>query len=632
MVMIAQYTPVPLLIGLLLILLLKKQHASKIAIIAAISTLVISGFGLMQFMEAASQSKTPEVFAIEMGFDWFNPGINFEFGILLDNLSMFMLPLVAFITSLVFIYAHGYMEKDSDLKRFFATMCLFALSMMGIILAGNLLVLFFAWEMVGLSSYLLIGFWYPKASASRAMRKAFTIITIGDIAMFAGMAILIKTFGTLSFVSINQAGQPAVLASFLILIGAFSKSAQFPLHVWLPDAMEGPTPVSALLHSATMVKAGIFLIARFYPLLEASGMLPLIAWVGLISAILPATIALVENDIKRVLAYSTISHLGFMTIGLGIGAFSASMFHMFNHSFFKAMLFLMAGILIHQSHSQDIRKIFFGNRMLRIVTLFGVLALAGVPFFNGFWSKDQIIEAAAHANLGPMFYPLVLFATFLSALYIFRWFFIMNSNQGEPNTVNTMVYPVLLLSIFVIFSGFIMKPFYEWFGSHAHGFVQVLLAPSALTSMAIVSIAFGITFFAYHKKSLNPETFRNNPVGSFLHRTFSNGYWIDNLYEKIFVSGVVTFSRILHTIDKIVIDRAVNLVVIINIRIGKLTGSADTRAVDGTVDGIGDGLKMWGSLLRKVVTGYIQSYMTWIIGGIGILIFFNFLILRGWLT
>lgn len=602
--MTAYLAPLPLFIGFLAIIIGKKEHASKIAIASAFIALLISLSGV--FLRT------------DISTEWFVTGpLGFEFGFQLDALSMFMLPLVAFITTLVFIYSTEYLEGKEDLKRYYACMSLFALSMMLIILSNNLLMMFFAWELVGLSSYLLIGFWYEKKSASKAMRKAFTIITIGDIAIFAGMAILLGTFGTLNFEAINNANTPAALGALLLLIGAFSKSAQFPLHVWLPDAMEGPTPVSALLHSATMVKAGIYLMARIYPLLQTSGLLPILAWVGMISILLSATLALAENDVKRILAYSSISHLGFMTFGLGVGAYNAALFHMFNHSFFKAMLFLIAGILIHQSHSQDIQKIFFGDRKLALVALIGVLALSGVPPFNGFWSKDQIIEAASHNSVSPIFYPLILGATFLSALYIFRWFMVPYKNSGHAHFGNRMFLPVALLSIFALTTGFLMNPFYEWF----HGEAEFQIA-GAIPSGAMILIAFVLAYMVYWKGMIKSDAFISNPLGGFVHKALVNRYWIDVLYEKIFAAFIVTLSGVTHKFDTVFIDGLVNGAGKAGILLGKVSGLADMHVVDGAVNGIGDVLKMWGEMFRRLVTGFVQTYMAWVMGGILLLIFF----------
>lgn len=601
--MMAYLAPAPLLLGFVLIFLGRKENAHRIAMGASLLALAVSLAGM------PSRG--------EVSWEWFRSPFPFEFGFVMDELSMFMLPLVAFITTLVMAYSGGYMEQKEDLKRYYACMCLFAFSMMGIVLANNFLLLFLMWELVGLSSYLLIGFWYQRKSASKAMRKAFTIITIGDIAMFAGMAILMGTFGTLNFKEINTAGVPAFAATLLILIGAFSKSAQFPLHVWLPDAMEGPTPVSALLHSATMVKAGIFLMARLFPLILVSGLLPLLAWVGMISVLLSATLALVENDVKRVLAYSSISHLGFMTFALGLGAFPAALFHMFNHSFFKAMLFLTAGILIHQSHSQDIGKMSFQSRSVMIIALVGVLALAGVPPLNGFWSKDQIIEASSHT----VFYPLALAATFLSALYIFRWFFTMvrpKEHSGHDGHIGGMMfYPVALLSAFVVLSGFAMGPFYGWFENEAEFHIGAVFAP-----LGTVALAFVLAFLTFYRRVVPPEAFINNPLGGLVHKVLINRYWLDDIYEKGFAAIVLAFSTALRTIDKMVIDGLVNASAAVGFATGIVGDVFDRRAVDGAVNGVGDALRLCGGGMRKAVTGLVQTYMSWVVGGVVVLIFF----------
>lgn len=375
-----------------------------------------------------------------------------QLGWVLDPLAAVMLVMVSFVGLLIFIYSVGYMADDENYTRFFCFMSLFAGAMLGVVLANSLLLLFICWELVGLTSYLLIGFWYQKPSAAAAGKKAFITTRIGDVAFLLGMVWLYHETGTLLFYADGGAGcleQSALVTlvakttslglmvstaiGLLLFAGAVGKSGQVPLHVWLPDAMEGPTPVSALIHAATMVAAGVFLVARVYPLMTATvdgiggttTALQVVTWVGAITAFFAATIAVAQNDIKRILAYSTVSQLGYMMIGLGVGGVAVGMFHLITHAFFKALLFMGAGSVIHGCRGeQDIRKMGEVRRFMPL-TFFtyavGMMALAGVPFFfAGFWSKDAILHAAHGWSLSSGPFYLALAGVVLTAFYMTR--------------------------------------------------------------------------------------------------------------------------------------------------------------------------------------------------------------------
>ena len=475
-------------------------------------------------------------------------------GWVLDPLAAVMLVMVSLVGLLIFIYSLGYMAHDENFTRFFCFLSLFASAMLGLVIANSLLLLFICWEIVGLTSYLLIGFWYHKPSAAAAAKKAFITTRLGDLALFLGMVWLYSQTGTLLFYDgghgcLEQSALASVLATqttslgmavstgiaLLIFCGAIGKSGQVPLHVWLPDAMEGPTPVSALIHAATMVAAGVFLVARVYPLMAAHpagvasvpGALQVVTWVGGITAVFAASIAVAQTDIKRILAYSTVSQLGFMMLGLGTGGVAVGMFHLITHAFFKALLFLGAGSVIHGCRDeQDIRRM-GGLRKLMPVTFatyaVGMLALSGFPLvFSGFWSKDEILHSARGWSTPAPFY-LGIFAALLTAFYMTRqvcYVFLGQSRAGispapDPSRADTsevsprpatppshsgqarrlpyvphesppvMIVPMLVLAAFSMLLGFIGTPAWPWFqgflsGENVTGHLgEALGAPSA---------------------------------------------------------------------------------------------------------------------------------------------------------
>ena len=448
--------------------LLKRPHR---ALSAGLAIGAMGGSFLLScvaFAQALSQSHAAAVLRPTHNVDWFTLGeTTVRLGWVLDPLTAVMLVMVTFVGLLIFIYSVGYMAHDANFTRFFTFLALFAGAMLGIIIANSLLLLFISWELVGLASYLLIGFWYHKPSAAAAAKKAFITTRIGDIGFFLGLLWLYSQTGTLLFydsgagcledVALSAMGTKTLVTGLgvstaiglLLFCGAVGKSGQVPLHVWLPDAMEGPTPVSALIHAATMVAAGVFLVARVYPLMAAGPMnaagtttaLTVVTWVGAITAVFAACIAVAQTDIKRILAYSTVSQLGYMMMGLGVGGVAVGMFHLITHAFFKALLFLGSGSIIHGCHEeQDIRKM-GGVKKYMPVTFatyaVGMMALAGVPFFAGFFSKDEILHAAHgwHASHWPFYLGLV--GALLTAFYMTRqmcYVFAGNFRGGEQRS------------------------------------------------------------------------------------------------------------------------------------------------------------------------------------------------------
>jgi NADH-quinone oxidoreductase subunit L len=457
-------------------------------------------------------------------FAWFDLGPGaVRLGWLLDPLAAFMAVMVTFVSLLIFIFSLGYMKEDQNFKQFFCFLSLFAAAMLGLLFANSLLLLFICWELVGLASYLLIGFWFHKPSAAAAAKKAFIVTRIGDLGLLLGMVWLYDATGSLLFYDgghgvletaalTDLAGQTlagglvvSTAIGLLIFCGAAGKSGQFPLHVWLPDAMEGPTPVSALIHAATMVAAGVFLVARVYPLMSADTLLAavpvhaltIVAFIGAITALLGALIACGQTDIKRVLAFSTVSQLGYMMLALGVGAWTAAIFHLLTHAFFKALLFLGAGSVIHATHhEQDIRSL--GGLRPRMKITFatfaiGMMALSGVPFlFSGFWSKEAILHAAHEWDVSSLPLYAGLTAVVLTAFYMTR--LVAETFLGQPRTDHAahahensavMTVPLVLLAVGAVLLGFIGTPACPWLQAELGASEVGRVIPNAPSSAAI---------------------------------------------------------------------------------------------------------------------------------------------------
>ncbi len=509
-------------------------------------------------------------------FEWISSG-NFiaNWSINIDPLSSVMLVVVTFVSALVHVYSIGYMSHDPHKPRFMSYLSLFTFSMLSLVVSDNFLQLFFGWEGVGLCSYLLIGFWYKKETANNAAIKAFIVNRIGDFGLAIAIFLIFFFYGTINFEEVFQATSTLIekklvffgvetslitLICIFLFIGAMGKSAQFLLHTWLPDAMEGPTPVSALIHAATMVTAGVFLVVRCSPIFEYSQFaLNLVAIVGMVTAIFAASVALVQNDIKKIVAYSTCSQLGYMFFAAGIGAYHVAMFHLFTHAFFKALLFLGAGSVIHAfKDEQDIRNMGGIGKKLPYTYAFmliGTLALTGFPFLSGFYSKDAIIEFAYLANtpLGNYAASVGILTAFFTSIYSWRLFFrvfhgpynnkkiLINETHESPVV---MLLPLVFLSIGAIFSGYIFKNIF--IGHHSIDFWQASIfflnkiSHSSiplwflLTTPVIVLISIPISFYMYilNPKILDDFKLTNMPLYNFL----LNKWYIDELYEKIFVN------------------------------------------------------------------------------------------------
>jgi NADH-quinone oxidoreductase subunit L len=569
-------------------------------------------------------------------------------GFLLDPLSAVMMLTVTFVGLLIHIYSIGYMHDDPGYPRFFVYLNLFMFSMLMLVLANNYLLMFLGWELVGLCSYLLIGFWYEKKTATDAGNKAFIVNRVGDAGFLLGLFLIWTTFGTLQYAGVFAQAElgPGVGSTVVtwitlaLFVGAVGKSAQLPLYVWLPDAMEGPTPVSALIHAATMVTAGVYMVARSSPLYTlAPATLSVVATVGALTAIFAATIACVQNDIKRVIAYSTISQLGYMFLGAGVGAYASGVFHLYTHAFFKALLFLGAGAVIHAVHGeQDIQRMGGLRPYMRVTAytfLAGALANAGIFPLAGFWSKDEILFAAFSSG-HYVLWALGLAGVFLTAFYILRLYFLTFEGQyrGDPHHARhihdappTMGIPLIVLAIGAVGAGWVgippeHGPFQQFLapalahGGEANAAASTLALPLAVLSLLVALGGIGVAYLFYVSVSWRnvPEIWAARFPG--LYRVLYNKYYVDELYWAIFGDGFRGLCRFFSQVDEKVVDLAVNGIA--TVTIGVSTGSdwGDIRIVDGLVNKIGDIVQEGSGIFRRLQTGMVQNYILAIAVGI----------------
>ena len=573
--------------------------------------------------QVAGEGEEPQHF-YESSMDWAGlpgGGSPLEVGILVDNLTCLMLIVVALIGWLVVVFSIGYMAHDDGKPRYYAEISLFIGVMLGLMLSNNFLLLFIFWELVGLCSYLLIGFWYKKPEAAAAAKKAFLVTRIGDILFLVGVIVIYNYFGTLNFRLIQQQiqdmlGNGALDVQFLTTMallvfgGAVGKSAQFPLHVWLPDAMEGPTTVSALIHAATMVNAGVYLVARSYFLFEhAPDALLVVAWIGGITAFMAASMALVANDIKRVLAYSTVSQLGYMMLALGVGGYSASMFHLQNHAFFKALLFLGAASVIHSMETNDMRLMGgLGKRMklTSLTMLLAVLAITGVVPLSGFWSKDEIIVSVFRSgNWGLL--VLAVVTALLTAFYMFRLWFL--TFTGKPRSKEAghahespyiMTVPLIVLACFSVSTGFIGTPWWPHFqefihwGTHGEEVFDMASASLMGLSLAVALSGFLLAYIFYLSRKASAEDYVGAGAWKAIHKLLTDKYYMDHMYYAFANKVIYGFSL--------------------------LCDKFDVRGIDGAVNGMGDGAVRTGERWRKFVSGNVQHYAVGIVLGICMLI------------
>jgi NADH-quinone oxidoreductase subunit L len=544
-----------------------------------------------------------------------------EVGIQVDHLTCLMLMVVSLISLLIVIFSIGYMAHEEAKPRYYAEISLFIGVMLGLVVANNFLLLFIFWELVGLCSYLLIGFWYKKPEAAAAAKKAFLVTRVGDILFLVGIIAIYNYFGTLNFQEIQEQIKAALsgnaldvgaLTTMALLVfgGAVGKSAQFPLHVWLPDAMEGPTTVSALIHAATMVNAGVYLVARSYFLFEhAPDALLTVAWIGGITAFMAASMAMVQHDIKRVLAYSTVSQLGYMMLALGVGGYSASMFHLQNHAFFKALMFLAAASIIHSMNTNDMRLMGGLRRKMKLTYLtmtVGVLAITGVVPFSGFWSKDEIIVTVFHSGNYPLLFLAVATALF-TAFYMFRLWYL--TFGGEPRSEEAshahesphiMTVPLIVLAGFAATTGFIGMPWWPWFqefvrwGEHGEAAFDMVSAGFMGLSVGMALLGFILARALYKSKWASPDDFVSAGVWRSIHKLVTEKYYMDHLYLAFANKVIYGFSR--------------------------LSDWFDIKVIDGAVNGISNGTVRSGEHWRRMVSGNVQHYAVGIVIGMCLLL------------
>ena len=586
--------------------------------------------------------------------------LNVYVGFQLDPLSCVMMLVVTGVGFLIHVYSIGYMAQEGGYYRFFGYLNLFMFSMLVLVLANNYLMMFVGWEGVGLCSYLLIGFYFLRKSACDAGKKAFIVNRIGDAAFLLGIMLIVVTFGTLDFYPITEVARSGRFAvgdgvitaiCILLFIGATGKSAQIPLYVWLPDAMEGPTPVSALIHAATMVTAGVYMVARSNALYVLSPMaLALVAAIGAATAIWAASIGLVQNDIKRVLAYSTISQLGYMFLACGVGAFAAGVFHLMTHAFFKALLFLGSGSVIHAlSGEQDMRRM--GALWRKIPTtaktmLAATLAISGAPLLSGFFSKDEILWQAFASPYGNRLLWIVGVVTAgLTAFYMFRLFFLTFAGSSRvPHEVEhhihesptSMTVPLICLAVGAVGAGYVGWPKVlggsDWFGKFLDPVFEnpnrlpmldhtwTLEFGLMLLSVAVAMVGFFVAYRWYAKRPEIPA--RVAAAAGAGYRILLNKYYVDELYDALFVNRAKDLGSALAAFDLGVVDGGVNGVGWLGRMSGELSRLWDTWVIDGVVNLLAFLVKVLSYPVRVLQTGLLQSYAWFITLGVLIFMFY----------
>ncbi len=636
------------LVGFLIISLVVRpflnrspQQSGLIAVIAIGGSLALSAWALRS---VDNQGGALPSAAESWVHEWLTVGdLTISIGLIVDQLTVIMLLVVTSVSLLVQVYSMGYMRGDSSYSRYFAIMCLFTASMIGLVISSNIVQLYVFWELVGVCSYLLIGFWYTRPAAAAAAKKAFIVTRFGDLGLLLAILYLFFSGNSLEINEITGAAIAGTLGGLSItwlavgiFAGAAGKSAQFPLHVWLPDAMEGPTPVSALIHAATMVAAGVFLVARFFPVFSASeDVMSAVAIVGAFTAIFAATMGLVMNDIKRVLAYSTVSQLGYMMASLGIGALVAAVFHLFNHAFFKALLFMGAGSVNHATGTFDMRYM-GGLRKYMPITyvtmVIGSISLAGIFPLSGFWSKDEILLHAwrGHGTIDAVVFWALAVAAFLTALYVFRMMYMTFHGEfkggvdkemeeraagapaGAEHGVHLaespmfMVLPMVILALGAIASGYLANPLgfsggfvgidHHWFSSfigpfeHLEAFSIPVAGASVGVAVAGAAVATAIYFWPRLSLATVGRPFR------WVHRLLSERYYLDHLFEgQIVYRG--TYRGIAGTLDWF-----------------------DRRIVDNLVEFLGWLSRNAGRAISVAQTGQLQGYAVVISLGVTIIV------------
>jgi len=654
----------PLFAAGLTALLKREQRATASTLVIgaqSVSTLIALGTFLIT-LAPGFERETPS-------FTWLTFGTeSLKLGLLLDPLGAGMALMVTFVSLLIFIYSHGYMKEDRNYTRFFCFLSLFSAAMLGVVLSNSLLLTFICWELVGLASYLLIGFWFHKPSAAAAAKKAFLTTRVGDMGFLLGMLWLYSASGTLLFYDggagcLEGSALAAMAAktacaglavsnciALLIFCGAAGKSGQFPLHVWLPDAMEGPTPVSALIHAATMVAAGVYLVARVFPIFCAAGetsvALQTVAWVGAFTALFAALIAVAQTDIKRILAYSTVSQLGFMMLALGVGSVTAAMVHLIAHAFFKALLFMGAGSVIHGVHEeQDIRNM-GGIRKYMPVTFYtyavGMMALCGVPFFfSGFWSKDEILHVTHGWPVSHVPFFMAASAAFLTAFYMTRQMFYVffgkyrgHAHPHESPAVMTV--PLVILAAFAVLLSIPATPAWPWLEGYMKGHSvgydlsrlhELDFLSIASLSILIVTLGIGIAWLIYGRRPLSATA--PDPLESFWARgftTLANKFYVDELYNATVVRALAGLGVLFAWIDRRILAGAVSVAAGISVGFSNLGALFERFMLNLGFDSSCGGLRDCGSMFSGWESGRVQGYLRFL--GVGVVVL---LAIIGWL-
>jgi NADH-quinone oxidoreductase subunit L len=610
---------------------IKPSVSGYIGVIGLLASTVLSLNTAFQYFIV--EGKTAGVFeSIVHKTTWMNftDTLAIDMGVLLDPISVMMLVVVSVVSLMVHIYSRGYMKGDPGYTKFFAFLGLFTFSMFGLVLATNLFQIYIFWELVGVSSYLLIGYYYTKTSAVAAAKKAFIITRFADLGFLIGIMVIGFYTGTFDFETLNNPEGSAILnwassafmglsvitwGLILIFIGGAGKSAMFPLHIWLPDAMEGPTPVSALIHAATMVVAGVYLVARLFPMfyfVEDGFVLNIVAYVGGFSSLLAAIIAISQTDIKRVLAFSTMSQLGYMMMALGVSGYEgheglgymASMFHLFTHAMFKALLFLGAGSVIHAVHSnylKDMGGLRKHMKITNITFLIAALAISGVFPLSGFWSKDEILVAAFEHD--KLLYFVGLFVAGLTAFYMFRIYFGIfwgkerNYEHTPHESPMSMTFPLIFLAFLSITAGFV--PFSDFVSPDRAGFEVHLNYSLAVVAVLVGLLGIALAWVFYKKENDLADKWAGN-FGSFYKWSFEK-FYIDEVY--LFITKKIIFKRISSPIAKF-----------------------DKKYVDGTMEGIGNKTVIISKKIKGIQSGKVQDYaFSFVIGAVILALVFIYL-------
>ena len=661
----------PLLAFVIQIFIGKKlpRQGDWVSISAIVSTLILSSIMFVKMLTEYNPD-----FSHESSFTWLDMGdFNIKLGFLVDNITIIMLLVVSLISTCTHIFSTQYLKGDIRYSRYFAYLGLFTFSMNGIVLSNNLMSMYMFWELVGVSSYLLIGHWFEKDSAANANKKAFLTNRVGDIGFFIGIMLIYTAIGSFAFSDIFAGvsagmikGTTLTIAGIGLFLGAMGKSSQFPLHIWLPDAMEGPTPVSALMHAATMVAAGVYLSVRVFPLLTPDALL-VVAYVGGITAIFAATIAITQNDIKKVLAYSTVSQLGYMILAVGTGVYTAAFFHLLTHAMFKANLFYGSGSVIHSMHHalhekhdhdtdpQDMRNMGGFRKKMPIThlsMLLSTLAIAGVPLFSGFLSKDAILAGTlSFAQNHPEHILLPIFgfsAAAITAFYMFRMMFLtFYGEPKKPEIINDihespkeMTGPLVLLGGLSVFIWFTL-PYFNPMSTHGW-FTDLVVpkdavVPGNLTAKEIedgahhahylamyisIAVAFSgiaLAYLMYIKKFFTPSNWAKK--AGFLYHWSLNKYYFDENYNRFLYQPTLQLAKWVAWIDWELYDKYfINGFGRLTDLASKIAGKFDYHGIDQVfVDGNGKVVSLFGKITKKIQTGRLQNYVLYVTAGVIVL-------------